>query len=134
MFTYDYGVVTLNGVIWEIIPDPSVEEIILKDTNSDELFQFGKENFSDLVNRFSRDILSLVWLFNTYFWGNQILSRIVDLFSKKTGARLTTDHHSSDKKNALAQLVVEQSLNDHTSYEYAEIFENLGVKLEVITL
>jgi len=91
--------------------------------------QFGKEDFSYLVKRFSRNILSLVWLFNTYFWGNQILARIVDLFSKKMGARLTTDHHSSEKKNALAQLVVEQSLNHHTSYEYAEIFENLGIKL-----
>jgi hypothetical protein len=25
--------------------------------------------------------------------------------------------------------MVEQSLNHHTSYEYAEMFENLGVKL-----
>jgi hypothetical protein len=130
MFTYDYGIITLNGVTWKVIPDPSVEQIILKDTKSDKLFQFGKENFSHLVKRFSRDILSLVWLFNTYFWGNQILARIVDLFSNKTGARLTSHHHSSDKINALAQLMVEQSLNHHASYEYAEMFENLGVKLE----
>jgi hypothetical protein len=52
------------------------------------------------------------------------------LFSNKTGARLTSHHHSSDKINALAQLMVEQSLNHHASYEYAEMFENLGVKLE----
>jgi hypothetical protein len=127
MFTYDYGIIKLNGMTWEVIPDPSVEQIILKDTKSDKLFQFGKENFSDLVKRFSRDILSLVWLFNTYFWGNKVLGKMLDWF--KTGARLTSHHHSSNKINALAQLMVEQSLNHHTSYEYAEMFENLGVKL-----
>jgi len=130
MFTYDYGIITLNGVTWDVIPDPSVEQIILKDTNSDELFQFGKENFSHLVKRFSRDILSLVWLFNTYFWGNKVLGRMVDWFSNKTGARLTSHHHSSNKIDALAQLMIEQSLNHHAIHEYAEMFKNLDIKLE----
>jgi len=127
MFNYNYGIVTLGGVRWKVIPDPSVEQIILKDTNSDKFFQFGKEEFSNLVKRFSKDILSLVWLFNTYFWGNQVLAKIVDLFSNQTGASLTSYHHSSNKNKALAQLIVEQSINHHTTYEYAEMFENLNL-------
>jgi len=130
MFTYDYGIVTLNRVTWKVIPDPSVEQLILKDINSEEIFHFGKEAFGKLVKRFSRDVLSLVWLFNTYFWGNKVLGRMVDRFSDHFGARLMGHIHSSNKTTALAQLMVEQSLNHHAAHEYAEMFENLDIKLE----
>jgi hypothetical protein len=133
MFTYDYGIVTLNRVTWKVIPDPSVEQLILKDTSSEEIFNFGKEAFGKLVKRFSSDLLSLVWLFNTYFWGNKVLDRMVGLFNDNNenfSARLMGHIHSPNKTTALAQLMVEQSLNHHAAHEYAEMFENLDIKLE----
>jgi len=45
--------------MWEVIPDPSVEQIIIKKKKPDELVQFGKEAFEDLTKRFSNDFLSL---------------------------------------------------------------------------
>lgn len=127
MFTYDCGHVKLNGMTWEVIPDPSVEQIIIK--NADELFQFGKEAFDDLTKRFSSDLLSLQWLFNTYFWGNKELDRMFDESSDTSGAGLTGHIRSSNKKTALAQLIVEKSLNPHAVHQYAEMFENLDIRV-----